>query len=191
MDLVKLFKALDYSLKFLYSESMETFVKGLLFLAMAVAGLVILWLLGLLIHWLFMLIFFSFHYGEIHVLPGKVVDMDYTASYTTYTTSTVNGITSTTSHYHPEKNEVMIEVAGTTHHIDSDKLYQRSRIGDKVKFTFQNCYHLPRFWAGELKMDSTRILRVDCPNDNSVLFDDPKPVDHNVVRIEENNELRK
>jgi hypothetical protein len=132
---------------------------------------------------LYRFIFLRFHYSDARQSVGEITDMDYTPP--RYVS---NGKTTT---YHAEKNTVNIKTDQKHTEIDSDDLYQRCRIGDKVKLTYQVRYAEPRFWNGELSLDGFRLISVRCPRKQIVNFNNEKPVSRKVSYLEEISGIRK
>jgi hypothetical protein len=153
------------------------------FVILLVAGIV-LFLAWLVLSWLYRVIFYRKHYGAVKTDKGEITNMKFTPERTWYTTTTTNGITSTHRHHEPEKNYVYIKTDEWDMAIDSDRLYQRCRIEDEVKVTYQNVYLEPRFWSGKLKKYTYRINKVLCPKDKTVDFNKTKPISHEALLVE-------
>lgn len=151
---------------------MDTLIPLLLIVVAVIVGLVALYLVCGLIYWLYRIICYNFYFDNPRKVDGKVVDMKYEPSQT-YTTTDGNNVTST--HYTPEKNRVIFKTKVKTSDIDSDKLYQRCRIGDDLVVHYQDRYSEPRFWSGPIQMDGHRLIKIECPKDETVLFNDVKP----------------
>lgn len=114
------------------------------------------------------LIFFRFSFGPLSESTGKVTDMEYVPPRTTY-----NGKTTTTT---PEKNHVYFKTDQGETSLDSDELYQRVRIGEDIQVKYQERFKKPRFWNGKWKEDGLRLISVTNKYDDTVDFNDEKPV---------------
>jgi len=150
---------------------MDTFLLILMGILSVIVGVAILYFVAILIHSLYRLIFYNFYFDSVKKTDGKVVDMKYEPS-RTYTTTTGK---TTTTHRTPEKNRVIIKTKIKTSDIDSDRLYQRCRIGDTLVVHYQERYSEPRFWLGPIKLDGHRLIKIKCPKNESVVFNDVKP----------------
>ena len=127
-----------------------------------------------LIYLLYRVIFFKSIYGKIEVENGIVIEMDYIPSSGTY------DIITNSYYYTLEKNEVWIETKSLEKHLDSDELYQRVCIADDIKVTFQKEYTIPRFWYGLPEFSDYRIIKIECPKNLVVDFNESKLVDENL-----------
>lgn len=146
---------------------MINFGDFLLFLLGSAIAIFLAWIAFCILHWLFRVIVYSFHYGPVKTSKGKVTNMDYTPARTTY-----NGVTAVRS---SEKNIVYFTTDQGSTEVDSDLLYQRVRIGESIKVTYQNRYKQSR-WDGRVSPDGMRLLSIQSRLKQVVNFNDPKPV---------------
>lgn len=144
---------------------------------MAVMGVIILFigfLVFMLLAWIARMIFYEFSYDRIKEYKGEVVEMEYTPP---RTTSTYNAATkSMQTTHHPEKNVVIFKTELKTTEVDSDKLYQRVRIGESVLVKSQARYIRPRYWSGQWEYDGEMLVSVTSEKNQTVLFNDEEPV---------------
>lgn len=131
----------------------------------ALAIMVVLYVLYKIISYTLMRIFYSFKYSELKVIEGKITDMKYQPKRTTYSGK---GVVTTYS----EKNKVFFSSHLKNSVIDSDKLYQRVRIGEKIEIRYQERYTLPRFWQGSYKLHGYRLISISSVLGEKVVFNE-------------------
>lgn len=143
------------------------------FIYLLMAILVIMVAVGLLIFvaWICKLIFYDFSYAASKSYKGEVVDMEYTAPRTTVHSTGKSTYTTTT----PEKNVVVIKTELKTVRLDSDRLYQRVRVGESVTLVSQSVYIKPKLWQGSWEYDGDRLLTVTSEKNQTVEFNEEKP----------------
>lgn len=139
-------------------------------------GLFVAFLLFVALAWICKMIFYKTYYAEMKTYKGEVLDMEYTPPRTWTTSSTVNGVTTTQVHTDPEKNVVIIRTELRETSIDSDKLYQRVRVGESVIVKSQAKHIEPRFWQGAMEYDGEMLVSVTSEKNQTVLFNDEEPV---------------
>lgn len=144
------------------------------YVMMGLMGLVILFvgfLVFMLLAWIAKMIFYEFSYAAAKQYKGEVIEMEYTPPRTTV----VSTGKTTTTQYHPEKNVVIFKTELKTTEVDSDKLYQRVRIGESVLVRSQGVYAKPRFWHGQWEYDGERLISVTSEKNQTVEFNDEQP----------------
>jgi hypothetical protein len=137
---------------------------------MALALLLVGALLFVFLSWVFKMIFYEFSYDQLKTYDGEVIDMEYTPP---RTTTTFNGKTTTTTTT-PEKNVVIFKTELKTSSVDSDKLYQRVRVGESVKVESQSYYIKPRFWDGKWEYDGELLISVTSEKNQKVNFNEAR-----------------
>lgn len=135
-------------------------------------GLFLAFLVFMFVAWLCRIIFYEFSYAPAKTYKGEVIEMEYTPP---RTTTSFNGKSTTTTH-HPEKNVVIFKTDLKTTEVDSDKLYQRVRIGESVTVKSQPRFMKPRFWQGNWEEDGEMLVSVTSEKNQTVEFNDEEPV---------------
>lgn len=123
------------------------------------------------------MVFYKTYYDTMKEYKGEVVDMQYVPrrTHTTY-----NAATKTTqTHTDPEKNIVIFRTELRTTKVDSDKLYQRVRIGESVLVKSQPTYIKPRYWQGDWEYDGDMLVSVTSEKNQTVNFNNQEPVTYN------------
>lgn len=152
-------------------EAMDYFFMAII----GAIGLFLAFLAFMLVAWICKMIFYKTYYAEMKEHKGEVIEMKYTPPRTTVTST---GKTTTTTH-HPEKNVVIFKTDLKETEVDSDKLYQRVRIGESVLVKSQAKYIKPRYWQGEMEYDGDMLVSVTSEKNQTVQFNDEKPVTYN------------
>lgn len=144
-----------------------------MYILLAFVTLLITGLMACLLHTVYIATFYKSGYGKVIEYKGTVEDMKYTAPRSQYV-----GVAGKGGHmqHRPEKNEVIIKTSLKTTTIDSDKLYQRVRIGEDVKVLSQKEYIKPRFWQGHWEEYSDRLISVTSIKNQTVEFNEKQPI---------------
>lgn len=153
-------------------STLDYFMVGLMGIVLLVVAALVGALIFMFTVWLCRVIFYDFSYGPIKSYKGEVIEMEYTPP---RTTTTFNGKFTTTSTT-PEKNVVQMKTELGEFEVDSDRLYQRVRIGESVTVVSQERFMKPRFWEGQWEYDGQRLLTVTSEKKQTVEFNDEKPV---------------
>jgi hypothetical protein len=103
--------------------------------------------------------------SEVRYSEGKVVDMNYTDSYTTYTSSG----SSTIAQYHPAIHDVYVDLETVGHKkLDNIKLYQTVRMGDTIKATYKEITRVRRDNKRDRQFMYYKLIEITAPTGQKI-----------------------